>query len=292
MRYSRSVRVVLAAALVACAALGCGVSNKKLDEAEQRIERMTAKGVPDSLLTDAKVLLVNARAAVRTANGALARQNADSMFAILDSVDAWYQRRAEELAPKVDQLQQKLAERSKELSGPQLGKADSLLALVDSLKARNWMLQAHEKLTEYQQLFDQLVKDEARMKEVLEKLPGKWAEQEISQDRALGLVRTKLFDFGKDGSVEFIEKEKGKHDPTLKVDWKFISYGKWRVYGDTVYVDVNREKRVRQIGWLKDENGKWKKETKAPYDSTITDDQRDFTVTFSYMEEEMKRVGK
>ncbi|MBD3239973.1 MAG: hypothetical protein GF331_05260, partial [Chitinivibrionales bacterium] len=286
MKY-RGTGVVMAAVVAVAIVGGCGVSQKQLDEAEQRIEQMMAKGVPDSLLTDAKVLLVNARAAVRTANSALAKQNADSMFAILDSVDAWYQTQAQELAPKVDQLQSTLAERKAELSGPQLGKADSLLGIVDSLKGRNWMLQAHEKLTGYQEVFDQLVVDEARMKEVVAKLPGKWAEQEVSADKSLGLVRTKLFEFGKDGSVEFIEKEKGKHDPSLKVDWKYISYGKWHVYGDTVYVDVDREERVHQIGWMKDESGKWKKESKPPYDSTITDDHKDFTITFTYMEEEM-----
>lgn len=291
MKY-RGIGGLMVAAVAVSLLVGCGVSQKQLDEAEQRIEQMSAKGVPDSLLTDAKVLLVNARAAVRTANSALAKQNADSMFAILDSVDAWYQATAQELAPKVDELQQKLAEHKKDLSGPQLGKADSLLGFVDSLKARNWMLQAHEKLTEYQDVFAQLVKDEARMKEVLEKLPGKWAEQQVSADKSLGLVHTKLFEFSKDGTVEFIEKQQGKQDPTLKVDWKYVSYGKWRVYGDTVYVDVNREERVHQIGWLKDESGKWKKESKPPYDSTITGDHKDFTVTFSYIEEEMKRVGK
>jgi hypothetical protein len=63
------------------------------------------------------------------------------------------------------------------------------------------------------------------------------------------------------------------------------------VKGDTVFVAVGREKRVKQV--IENlVNGKWVKQSEAPYDSAITDGSKNLFVTFSYMEENMKKLKK
>lgn len=280
---------VLSVALAAAVLIGCGVSGEKLDEAEARIKTLIEQGVPDSLISEAKVQLMNARASLKTGNGALASQAADSMFTLIDAAEAWYQGAQADLGPKVAEAYDKLVKAKEGLTGGQLFKADSLLAVVDTLKSKNWMTQAHAKLTEYAALFEQLAEDEAVAAEVSKKIVGKWAGQEVSADRKLGLVKTKLFEFGKDGSFEFIEKEKGKHTPDFKTDWKIVSSGTYSLRGDTVVARVTNEKRAYQKRWAR-ENGKWKQMVDPPYDSTFTDGRRDFTVTFSWIKEELKRV--
>jgi outer membrane murein-binding lipoprotein Lpp len=284
----RTIAVVLGSVVGCALVVGCGVSEQKLDEAKTHLETLTSKGVPDSMLTDAKVLLVNARTAIKTGNTGLATRNADSMFTIISSVEAWYDKKTKEITPDVEKRKTALEARKGKLSGEQLAVADSLLAEVDSLMANNWVLQAQTTLVALDTTFGVLEEDEERMKEVVDAVPGRWAEQAESAGKGLSAVRTKKFTFNKDGTVSFTETMKGRSAPDLKEDWKFQSWGTWKPKGDTVFIHVEREKCVRK-NFQNLVNGKWQKNSTPPYDSTFTDGHKDLFMTYTYMEENMKK---
>jgi hypothetical protein len=287
VRMLSAVGAVLGMLVVA----GCGISNEKLDSAAAKIDSLMQQGVPDSLLTDAKVQLMQARTGLRTGNTALAGQNADAMYKLIAAADAWYAESQTKLGPEVRSRREAANETVAKLTGPQKQAADSLLAIIDKQIASSWMAQASAALNEFDTVLVQLVKDEERMAEVLKKLPGVWGEQAVTPDRNLNAVRTKRFVFGSDGSIMLDEKMVGKSGPELKEDWQYVSQGTWSVKGDTVFVAVGREKRVKQV--IENlVNGKWVKQSEAPYDSAITDGSKNLFVTFSYMEENMKKLKK
>ncbi len=288
-----SVRALCAAGAVVCAALvsGCGINGEKLDQAEAKIDSLMQKGVPDSILTDAKVQLMQARTGLRTGNTALAGQNADSMYKVIAAADAWHAESQAKLGPVVRSRREALNEAVAGLSGPQKAVADSLLGAIDAMVAQTWVAQANKALDEFDTTLAQLQKDEERMAEVQKKVPGVWGEQAVTPDRNLNAVRTKRFVFGADGSIMLDEQMRGKSGPELKEDWKYLSWGTWSTKGDTVFINIAREKRVKQV-FENLINGKWVKRTEPPYDSTITDHSKDIFVTFSYMEENMKKLKK
>ncbi len=284
----RSVAVMLGTMVGCLLIAGCGVSEEKLNEAEGRLKTLSAKGVPDSVLTDAKMQLVNARSALRTGNANLATRSADSMLSVIASVEAWYDEQMEKLAPDVKKLKATLEERKGGLSGEQLAVAESLLTVIDSLVAKDWLLQARTMLTGLDTTFSVLEQDEERMEKVVSALPGFWVEQAASAEKGLSAVRTKKFTFKKDGTVELTETMKGKSRPDLKEDWAFQSWGTWRAKGDTVLIHVQREKCLRKT-FQNLVDGAWKKHSEPAYDSTFTDDHKDVFITYTYIKENMKK---
>jgi len=50
--------VVVLSVLLGMMSIGCGVTKKKTDDVASHIKLLQQKGVPDSMLSDAKVLLV------------------------------------------------------------------------------------------------------------------------------------------------------------------------------------------------------------------------------------------
>ena len=101
-------------------------------------------------------------------------------------------------------------------------------------------------------------------------------------------VERKEFRFQNDGTVSINEKMKGQTDPYLKEDWQFLSWGTWKIKGDTAFINITREKCARQIFWNK-KDGKWEKKVQPTYDSTITGGIKDRYMTWEFMQEELKK---
>jgi len=268
---------------------GCGVSDKSLDSAEARLNTLIAQGVPDSMLTDAKVALMNARGNLRAGNAALAQKEAVAMMKGITAAEQWVTAGQETLKPKVEAARKDAVGKLDQITGEQRKVADSLLAVIDTLLAKGWVQQADKAMTEFGAAFEQLVKDEARTKEVVAKLPGLWGEQ--LEDKKMGVVRKKTLSFKSDKTFTLSEEMRGKTADDLKEDWEFVSGGTWEVKGDTVLMHVTREKRLRMI-LDRLVGGKWRRENQGSYDSSFTDNHKDVMIEFSYMQESMKKVGK
>jgi hypothetical protein len=285
------VSVVLCC-LIACAfILGC-VSDKKLDQAETRIQSLQQKGVPDSLLTEARVLLVQSRTSKKLGNGAGAKHDYDSLEKLLITAEAAYGATTASVKPFVDSLRKSLGDRKLNLTGPQLKDADSLLAFLDSyIKANKWP-EAKIKGLEVDATFRALDQDEKKMKELKPKITGTWSGSQKITEEGAKAVEKKTVTFGADGKFDITEERSGLTNEALKEDWKFESLGNYSLKGDTVLMHVTREKCLKQVYEnLKVAAGKkqWVKSQKPTYDSTITSGKKDRFMTFEFLQANFKK---
>jgi hypothetical protein len=268
---------------------GCGVGQKQLDNAKLRIDSLQAKGVPDTMLDDAQLLLAKLPGAIKYEGGAAAKRQADSMFALITTAEAWVANAAQTLKPKTDQMRAAAETKKKELTGEQLKVADSCLAVVDATAKSGQVTQAFRKMSAFADtILPVLVADEQKAKEFGVKVVGKWLEVHQAEGKGLNAVERKTYAIKGDGTFEIDDAMKGKSAESLQEDWQYISSGKWVMKGDTVLLNVTRDRCTRMV--LQNlVDGKWKKNEKPGYDSTFTDGHKDIALPWQYMSENLKK---
>jgi len=291
MKLSGLLPVFAGAALVAAMIAACGAGEKEYGLAEKRIQELSDKGVPDSLLSGAKVSIFNARTAKKLGSGQ-DKFNYEAAIKDIAKAEEWYNQSLSNLKPFVDSLKSSIIERKKELTGMQLFEADSMMTIVDTLYNKNWMAQAREKALALDTLMTSLLADEIKAQELKKVLVGTWSGSQKHEGEGLSAIEKKKVMFGSDGKLELMESMNGQTNPTLKEDWEFESWGTWDVKGDTALLVINREKCNRQVYQiLKSVNGKdtWVKDVKPTYDSTIAGGRRDKFLTYDYIKENLKK---
>ncbi|MBD3345961.1 MAG: hypothetical protein GF401_12940 [Chitinivibrionales bacterium] len=278
--------------------IGCGVSDKKLLDAENRINALLNKGVPDSSLSRAKVFLYQARSAMERGDRGLAGQSADSMMILIAQAESEYDDMVKNLNPVIDSLRRFITNQRRELDGLQQHKLDSVVAKADSFSTLNWVLQTENYLNQAANMIPQLKFDQERAEELKPRLPGQWLCQDRKKSDAnkeINLVESKIFDFHRKGNVTYTEKGKGQGGTHYKLDYLFISEGNWDIMGDTVVLLIDRFRRVKEKSWEKVVEGKrvtWNEKSAPPIDSTITDGSQDRFITFSDLKKDFKRVKR
>ena len=271
--------VMIAAFCVGMA--GCG-GGGDLDAAEQRIKALEAQGAPDSVLSKPKVFLYNARTAKSMGNSGQLRRNGDSLMIFLEKAEDQMAGSVEMLKPVVDSLRQAIGERMRKLTGIHKGVADELVTVVDSFIEKGWVLQAREKARELDGALVQLLADEEHAQKIRPRIPGYWTGSQVWKSGPINAVRQTSYQFKRDGTVRVVDVKKGRSEEYLKEDWKFVSWGKWDLRGDTAFLSIEREKCEKQDFWhLRD--GKWVKESSPTYDTTITDGSKDMFVTYAHL---------
>lgn len=279
-------------------AIGCGISPKKLDQAQQRINVLKSKGVPDSGLSEAIVLLYDAKDANQKEDWSRAGKSGKKAMVAIARAEAVYNEKIESLKPETDQLRLEITAASQQLSGLQKKKLDSLAAKIDSFAAMNWMLQAYDRSKTLVNALPRFKIDQDRATELKPRIPGTWTcvdETKSKADPDVNAKETKIFNFKNDGTVNFKHFKKGQSSPLLKEDWEFEQTGTWDVTGDTVELFIQRFNSKRQnferCHVSEDLKKKeWKKEPPGPvYDSTITDHSQDLFVTFTDLEQDFKK---
>jgi hypothetical protein len=290
----RKLLIVSVCCVAAAMVAGCGVSAKKLNAAEQRIATLQQKGVSDSLLTGARVLLVQARTAKQLGNGIGAKTQYDSLEKLLMKAETSYGTTTEQFKPGVEAMRKSIADRKLTLSGTHLKEADSLLAILDASIGRNDWQQAKDLAAMINMVINSLVKNELTAKGMKPKVIGTWSSTEVikNKEEKSNAVEKKSFTFGADGKVDIVEERNGQTNEALKEDWKFESWGTWSLKGDTILMSITREKCGKQIYQnLKVKAGKkeWVKFEKPPYDSTITNGKKDRYMAFDYLKETLKK---
>jgi hypothetical protein len=281
-------RVVLIAiglsALIA--ASGCSVSKRSLKDAEQRISALLEKGVPDSSLSRAKVFLYQAKDAKGRGDRGIARAAADSMSIHIAKAEEKFTADMERLKPYIADMRAKFQRTGQQLSGLHKHRLDSLAAKVDSLTAMNWLIAAEAEANNLDTILPRLLFDQKRADELRSRITGSWVcTNKITHevDKTVNGVEKKTFTYHPDGSGTLVETKQGKTSPFLKEDWEFRSWGNWDLYGDTVYLFVNRFAAVRQqFEEFHQQDGKttWEKKNHPTYDSTITDHSQDRWISF------------
>jgi len=273
---------------------GCGVSGKKLNAAEQRIAMLQQKGVPDSLLTEARVLLVQARTAKQLGNGIGAKSEYDSLEKLLTTAESSNGATVDQVKPGVTAMRKSIAERKLTLTGMQLAEADSLLAVLDATIAKNDWQTARDQAAMIDTVITSLLKNETTAKEVKPKVVGTWNSTEIIKNKEdkSNAVEKKSFTFAPDGKVDINEERNGQTNEALKEDWKFESWGTYSMKGDTILMNITREKCLKQVYEnLRVKKGKkeWVKIEKPTYDSTISNGKKDRYMAFDFLKGNFKK---
>jgi hypothetical protein len=273
---------------------GCGVTTKKLEDAEKRISILAQNGMPDSLLTDVRVLLVQIKTAKQFGGGASPQKLYDSAMAVLSKSEMTYSSATSKMKPVVEALRKTFDTKKQSLTGAQLIEAQRLIKDVDSSIATNKWTEAKEKCELVDKALSSLVNDEKIAVETKAKIIGTWTgSQKIknNQEKA-DFVEKKSFAFLPDGKIDIVEERNGQTNEALKEDWKFQSGGSFLLKGDTILVKVNKEKCFKQTyANLVVKNGKsqWVKKEKPGYDSVITSGKKDRFLTFGYLKENFKK---
>jgi hypothetical protein len=283
---------VLCVISVVCFFMGCGVNQEKLDDAQQRLDALEAKGVPDSMLSDARFYLIQAKGALKANNRANANKYADSMEILLQKAEAETDAAAQSQKPVIDSMVNAFKKQKENLSGLHLTAADSMLAIIDSLVVSNRLYQAKEACEELDTMMKVLMEDQEKAEEIEKKVAGRWMDTRVPEDKSLTAVEKKQFYFNKDGTIKIIEEMKGKTSEYTKENWKFMSWGTWKMKGDTAMIFITREKCPYQVYWNyqeKDGKRQWVKNEAATYDTTITDGSKNRYMTYEFIKENLSK---
>ena len=274
------------------ALLTTGCSKKiSVEEGEARVAALESKGVPDSVISAAKVYLYQFKSAKATGNAGLLRRYRDSLQLALGQVEGGMEADIQKLKPLVDSLVASINERRPGLTGLHKAAGDSVYAILDALVGKNWLPQAKDKAVELDALVDTLNAQEKLAKQLRPRFVGNWTSSSSPADKRFKAVERRTIVFGRDGSMRTMEQMKGQTSEYLKEDWKFESLGKWDIKGDVAYQYVEREKCSRQVYTNYNvKERKWERKEMPTYDSTITDGSKDRWVTYDYLKENFKKV--
>lgn len=278
--------------------IACGISDKFLQQAEERIDNLKSMGMPDSALSSIKVFLYQAKDSKQRGHTGMAKKAADSLKINLSKSEKEYQEIVSQKQSSLESLRSTINQARNELSGLALKKVDSLMVPVDSFANKKWYLQAFNLAKDISDKIPELKENIEKANSLRGKIPGKWICTNITkstENKAINAVEKKVFTFNRDGSVHLIENKKGQSGPYLKEDWEFVSNGKYDILGDTIYLFISRFASVRQnFHRMYVENGKklWKNEPQPTYDSTITDGSQDRFIAYNDLLEDFKQVNK
>jgi outer membrane murein-binding lipoprotein Lpp len=277
---------------------GCSVSQRSIDDAQNRVNDLKAKGVPDSSLSDAVKYLYGASYAKQKDEKTMARKSMDSARILIAQAEALYSENAARMKPYSDSVIAVLTKAKSEFTGLQLKKLDSAMTVINSFVTKSWVYQIEDNCQKTLDLLPILRFNEARAKELKERLPGEWVCTNVTKsdaDKAINAVEKKVFAFFKDGKVKLVETKKGQSAKNLKEDWEFQSYGTWDCLGDTIQIFVDRFACMRQnFQTLMEKEGKknWEAKKEPTYDSLITDHSQDRWIPFSEMSQDFKQEKK
>jgi hypothetical protein len=273
---------------------GCGITTKKLNDAEKRINALTQSGMPDSLLTDARVLLVQIKTSKKYGGGASPQKLYDSAMTILSNAELMYLNATTKIKPGVEALRKTFDAKKQGLTGAQLQEADRLIKDLDSCMKMNKWPEAKILCDQVDTALASLVKDEKTAAEVKAKLTGTWNATVKTKDKQAkaDFTEKKSFTFLPNGKVDIVEERNGQTNEALKEDWKFQSGGTYSLKGDTIFIAVNKEKCFKQMYTnliMKNNKSQWVKREKPGYDSTITSGKKDRFLTFASLKGDFKK---
>jgi hypothetical protein len=223
---------------------------------------------------------------------------ARKMRVLVAQAEAAYDDKSRNLKPYLDSLRAITDGTRKELSGMHLRMLDSLIAKADSFTTMSWALQAQDYMRRASDAVPMLVELEKKSQELRPQLPGRWTAVQVEKSDAhpeVNMPRYRTFDLYPDGKASFTERAKGRAGTHLKLDYEFISFGTWDMFGDTIFLFVDRFKRVREESEeRRDEGGreKWERKSIAPMDSAITDGSQDRFVAWYDLQADFKREKK
>jgi hypothetical protein len=280
-----------ALALIAGFTMNC---EKKGPPDEQRIKALEDKGVPDSILSNVKVYLSNVQSLNKFGQTGNYK---DSLKTSLAAAEAWFEKTMTESKAYIESARQTIIGKKAQLSGLPLKDCDNLLQVADSLVKINWLIAAKAQFEKIEAVMPFLIENQKKAGELRPKIIGAWKSVQVirpTEDDAganYKALETRIYTFGKDGSFSGSEEKHGQSTHYMKEDWKFLSWGKYDLAGDSIYLFITREKCAQQMyTQLNVKTNKWEKKVEPLYDSTVTNNKKDKFITYSDLKNEFKKI--
>jgi hypothetical protein len=282
---------------------GCGVSQKKLDQAQKRVDALKAKGVPDSALSRARVMLYQARESQKRGETHVANVSADSMMIYIAGAEALYNEQSVKVKPIIDEIKARIETGKAQFTGLMLKEMNNKIEAIDTNLTKGFMFMAENAAHSADSALTRIKFNQERADEIRKTIPGLWEcvnKSKSVEFKEVNAVEKKTFDFRSDGSAVLDENKKGISNHFLKEDWQYLSNGTWDLNGDTIKIFVTRFKAARQNftkGHLTDpKNMKskviWETDNHPSYDSTITDGSQDRYVMYQDLKDDFKQIKK
>jgi hypothetical protein len=292
----RAAFVSAIVAAIAAVLIGCsGVSDKALDQAQQKIDFLKSKGLPDSLLSGPRTKLYEARDQLQRSNYRAAGKAATVLKVMLKEAQTSYVA-ISRLKPTVDSLMNVVGALRPQVTGMQLHKLDSMSARITVLVQNDSLYQAKVKADSLVLALPSLKQDEEKAKQLRSEVPGAWeCINNITSEveKSVNAVERKIFTFSADGKVTYVESAKGRAEKNLKKDYEFLSWGTYDFAGDTIHCFINRFASRRQLFEVRHEQGTrdwWEKQPPGPvYDSAIVDHSQDRWITLADLKQDFKK---
>lgn len=290
-RYRSGVAVIVCA-FILLGVIGCGINSKKLNDAQARITALESLGVPDSVLTNVRMYIYNIGVNQKLGKAPKVKRYYDSLITGLTQVEEWQKSASTADKPVVESLVASFKEKKGALTGLQLHAADSIIASIEALLSKGWIMEAKQKAQVAEAIFPQLAADEEKSVKARKLLVGTWSSVRTPASNKYKAVEKRLIKFQPDGKLFLVEEMKGQTSEFLREDWKFVSEGTWDLAGDTALLFVAKERQERLVFWnLKEKDGKrqWIKTEKPPYDSSITNGRKDKYLTMNEISKDFKK---
>ncbi|MFP4013627.1 MAG: hypothetical protein ACLFVQ_06045 [Chitinispirillaceae bacterium] len=280
---------LFAVALVLLLSAGCS-SKISVEEAKAKIEELAAKGVPEEDMQDVRMYLYQMETSKKSGNTGTFRNYQDSLHSALGSFETRMTKLLEESGPVIDSLKKVCEEKKTKLTGLHLKEAEPNVAKIDSLLNANQLLMARARLEKFNLDLDTLIMEQKTADSLREHFVGAWVMEKESEDKRYNVVERTEIHMRPDSTLYIMEKKKGKTSDNTIEDWEFRSTGTWDIKGDVAYHYINKEKCVRHHFHSRNpETGKWKKQSKEPYDSTITNGSKDRYAVYADLDKDFKK---
>jgi hypothetical protein len=276
-------------------ALNTKYAKAYLDTLQARINLLANKGLPYDSLAGARAHIYEAREHLKKGNKNHLKKSLDSLNTYVTRAEKFYNEKVAPLGPAIDAAVKAALDVRKEVTGYQAKKIDSVLAVADSLRKKDFLLRANEITQKLAEILPSIKEDEARAAELRKAVPGEWVRETRSKSmehKDVDAVERRVFTFNSDGSVYLVEGTKGQSGPYLKEDWEFRSWGTYDFKGDTIIFKISRLQAVRQdFERIRIEDGMpvWWKESHPRYDSLITDGSQDRFIIYGDLKDDFRR---
>ncbi len=272
---------------------GCGTSTKNdIRDVSRTIDSLKNIGVPDTILTDFELARFSANNEFEKGSKSKASQIIVKAKKDLEKVKAEFSQTFVRIEEKLNQKLDTLKRANIDFTGIRHDIIGKSIATADSLVAVSQILKANSIVDELIKKLPKLIEDEKRAKRISKIVQGDWIRKtkEKNKEDGSNFNETEEYIIKRNGKIIVKEFKKGYHNKQVYMDYKYTSYGTYKLNGDTVKIFINRIKGYNKNKLLVNEAKKeWKKVNEPPFDSLVTNGSEDRFQTYRELSEHFKK---
>ena len=234
--------------------VGCKSFDERVVEVNERLSVLENKGLPDSVVSPARLALTSAQGNNARNRGGEANKDLKKAETAVANAEEFLENTLNTKKPEVVARFNKIVKNvDNDLRGLHRKDADVVLNQIDSLLKINFVFKAEKIINQFEKDYKKMTRAQFLADSLRPKINGStWTFMETTkntEDKNVNATEKKVFKFNKDGSSYFVEQKSGQSTPYLKEDWKFETWGTWDMKGDTVHVIATKFTQHKQTFW-------------------------------------------